>query len=216
MGGAGRLSKTQIRIVLVDEDAIFLRGLRNLLEGAGVLIAGNAQSPDQAVARAVELTPDLVLMAVGIRAGIEATRRICEATAKARVLMLTNSGDPADFEGAIRAGACGYMLKDSPPEEIVAAVRSAADGESPISPRIATELLRRIRSEPVCDDFPELTEREREILALLGAGRGNAQIAEDLSISIHTVKGHISHLFEKLEVDNRTQAAVEATRRGLL
>jgi DNA-binding NarL/FixJ family response regulator len=220
MGRSGRRSEPRITILLVDEDAMFRHGIRRLLEEAGVQIAGEAHNAEEAVAQAVELCPDLVVMAVRIRgaSGIEATGRIREAVAKVRVLMLTNSGDPADIDGAIRAGACGYVLKDDSPEEIVAAIRAAAAGESPLSPRVATGLLQQLRADPANDGLagPDFTDREREVLELLVAGRRNMQIAEDLSISVHTVKGHISRLFAKLEVGNRTQAAVEATRRGLL
>lgn len=198
---------------------MFRHGIGKLLEEAGFRVAGEAHSAEQAVARAVELTPDVVVMAVRLRgaSGIEATRRIREAVAETRVLMLTNSIDSADTDGAIRAGACGYVLKDDSSEEIVAAVRAAAAGESPLSPRIAWSLLGHLRAEPANNGArPKLTARERHVLELLAAGRRNTQIAEDLSISVHTVKRHVSHLFAKLEVENRTQAAVEATRRGLL
>jgi DNA-binding NarL/FixJ family response regulator len=218
MARAKRYSESAIKVLLVDEDAMFRHGIRNLLEEVGFRIVGEAGSAGEAVAQAVELTPDVVVMAVRMRgaSGIEATRRIRKAV-PARVLMLTNSIDSADTDGAIRAGASGYVLKDDSPEEIAAAIRAAAAGESPLSSRIATGLLGHLRTEPANDGAkPELTTREREVLELLAAGRRNAQIAEDLAISIHTVKRHVSHLFEKLEVENRTQAAIEATQRGLL
>jgi DNA-binding NarL/FixJ family response regulator len=216
---ARRRAESPITVLLVDEDAMFRHGIRELLEGAGFRIAGEARSAEEAVAQTVELAPDVVLMAVRMRgtSGIEATRRIREAVPEARVLILTNSFDSADSDGAIRAGARGYVLKDDSLEEIVAAIRAAAAGESPLSPRVATGLLGHLRAEPENNGAkPKLTPRERNVLELLAAGRRNTQIAEDLSISVHTVKRHVSHLFEKLEVENRTQAAAEATRRGLL
>jgi DNA-binding NarL/FixJ family response regulator len=216
---ARQRSESPIAVLLVDEDAMFRHAIRDLLEEVGLRIAGEARSAGEAVAKAVELAPDVVLMAVRMRgsSGIEATKQIREAVPEARVLMLTNSFDSADTDGAIRAGAQGYVLKDDPPQEIVAAIRAAAAGESPLSPRIATNLLGHLRAEPTDDGAkPELTAREREVLDLLAAGRRNTQIAEDLSISVHTVKRHVSRLFAKLEVENRTQAAAEATRRGLL
>jgi DNA-binding NarL/FixJ family response regulator len=219
MGSARRRSESPIAVLLVDEDAMFRHGIRELLEEVGFLIAGEARSAEEAVAQAVELAPDVVLMAVRLRgaSGIEATRRIREAVPEARVLMLTNSIDSADSDGAIRAGACGYVLKDDSPQQIVAAIRAAAAGESPLSPRIVAGLLGHLRGEAVNDGAkPELTARERNVLELLVAGCRNTEIAEDLSISVYTVKRHVSHLFTKLEVENRTQAAVEATRRGLL
>lgn len=198
---------------------MFRHGIRDLLEEVGIRIAGEARNAEEAVAQAVELTPDAIVMAVKLRgtSGVEATRRIREAVPGARVLMLANSFDSADIDGAIRAGAQGYVLKDDSPQGIVAAIRAAAAGESPLSPRIATGLLGHLRAEPANDGAkPELTARERNVLELLAAGRRNTEIAEDLSISVYTVKRHVSHLFAKLEVGNRTQAAVEATRRGLL
>jgi DNA-binding NarL/FixJ family response regulator len=219
MRSVGRRSEPPITVLLVDGDAMFRHGIRGLLEEVGIRIAGEAHSAEEAVAQAVELAPDVVLMAVRLRgaSGIEATRRIRAAVAEARVLILTNSIDSAHSDGAIRAGACGYVLKDDSPDEIVAAIRAAAAGESPLSPRVATGLLGRLRTEPENGGAkPELTARERTVLELLAAGRRNTQIAEDLAISIHTVKRHVSHLFEKLEVENRTQAAAEAMRRGLL
>src|SRR6266516_3508759 len=219
MARARRRSESPITVLLVDEDAMFRHGIRDLLKEVGIRIAGEARSAEEAVAQAVELAPDVVVMAVRMRgfSGIEATRRIREAAPEARVLMLTNSIDSADTDGAIRAGASGYVLKDDSPQEIVAAIRAAAAGESPLSPRIATGLLGHLRAEPANNGVePELTGRERKVIELLAAGRRNTQIAADLSISVYTVKRHVSHLFEKLEVENRTQAAAEAARRGLL
>lgn len=206
-------------VLLVDEDAMFRRGIRDLLEEAGLHVAGEADSAEEAVAQTVELSPDVVVMAIRLRgaSGIEATKQIREAVPETRVLILTNSIDSGDPDGAIRAGALGYVLKDDPPEEIVAAVRAAAAGGTVLSPRIAAGLLKHLRAEPTSDGAKLLlTARERKVLELLAAGRRNTQIAEDLSISVHTVKRHVSHLFAKLEVENRTQAAADATRRGLL
>ncbi len=214
-----RGSESPIAVLLVDEDAMFLHGIRSLLEEEGFGIAGEARNAEEAIAQSVESAPDVVLMAVRMRgaSGIEATRRICETVADVRVLMLTNSIDSADVESAIRAGACGYVLKEDSSEEIVAAIRAAAAGGSPLSPQIAGGLIGHLRADSGSDGTTiHLTARQRSVLELLVAGRQNAEIATDLSISVNTVKRHVSHLFAKLEVENRTQAAVEATRRGLL
>jgi DNA-binding NarL/FixJ family response regulator len=205
-------------VLLVDEDAILRRAVRELLEKDGLRVVGEASSADEGVALALELAPDVITMAVLLRgnSGIEATRRIRGVLPEARIVILTRSGEAADAAAAIGAGACGYLLKDDPPEEIVAGIRVAADGASPLSPRIAAELLSMLRTELANSNGPELTSRERDVLELLGEGRSNAEIAEELSISVPTVKRHLSHLLVKLRASNRTQAAVEAVRRGLL
>lgn len=169
--------------------------------------------------QAVAASPDVVLVAVWMRgaSGIETARRLCEAVPESRVVMLTNSADPADAEEAIRVGACGYVLKDHSSEEIVAAVGAAAAGWSPISPQIAAGLLEDLSTRLDRDGSGlQLTSREQRVLELVAAGHRNTEIAENLSISVYTVKRHVSNLLSKLEVENRTQAAVEAARRGLV
>jgi len=209
---------TPSSVLLVDEDAILRRAVRGLLDGDGLRVVGEADSAEEGLALAIELEPDVITMAVAVRgsSGIEATRLILEAVPATRVVILTNSGDAADAAAAIGAGACGYLLKDDPPEEIMAGIRIAAGGASPLSPRIAAELLGILRSELGSSNGVELTSREREVLVLVAEGRSNAEIAERLSISVATVKRHLSHLLVKLRVSNRTQAAVEAVRHGLL
>jgi DNA-binding NarL/FixJ family response regulator len=219
MGGAKRRSGPSIAVLLVDEDAMTRRGVRDMLEDVGISIAGEAHTAEEAIAKSAELYPEVVLMAVEMKgaSGIETTRRICEAAPERRVLMLSNWDGSADARGALRAGACGYLLKDDSPQEIVAAVRAAAAGGMPLSPRVAAGLLGHLRDGPASGDaLPRLTAREQSVLELLATGRRNSQIAEDLSISTSTVKRHVSHVFAKLGVENRTQAAVQATRRGLL
>ncbi|HEU4707622.1 MAG TPA: response regulator transcription factor [Solirubrobacterales bacterium] len=205
-------------MLLVDEDAILRSAVRGLLEGDGLRVIGEANTAEEGLTLAKELEPDVITMAVAVRggSGIEATRSILEAVPATRVVILTNSADAGDAAAAIGAGACGYLLKDDPPEEIVAGIRIAAGGASPISPRVATELLGILRFELGSSNGYELTPRERDVLMLLAEGHSNAEIAERLSISVATVKRHLSHLLVKLRVSNRTQAAVEAVRRGLL
>jgi DNA-binding NarL/FixJ family response regulator len=213
-GGSPRLPA----VLLIDDDAILRRAVGDLLEQDGLRVAGEASSAEEGVSLAVELKPDVITMAVLMRrsSGIEATRRIREELPEARIVILTRSGEAADAAAAIGAGACGYLLKDDPPEEIVAGIRAAAEGASPLSPTITAELLEVLRTDLVSSTAPELTARERGVLALLAEGRSNAEIAEELSISVSTVKRHLSHLLVKLEASNRTQAAVQAVRLGLL
>jgi two-component system, NarL family, nitrate/nitrite response regulator NarL len=205
-------------VLIVDDDAILRHAVCDLLERDGICVVGEAGSVEEAVPLAVELTPDVITMAVLMRggSGIKGTRQIREALPEARIVILTRSGKGADAAAAIGAGACGYLLKDDPPEEIVAGIRIAASGASPISPRIAAELLGTLRFELGSSNGSDLTSRERDVLEFLAEGHSNAEIAERLSISVPTVKRHLSHLLVKLRVSNRTQAAVEAVRRGLL
>jgi DNA-binding NarL/FixJ family response regulator len=151
--------------------------------------------------------------------GIEATMRIRAVAPTARVIMLTVSADERDVEESICAGACGYLLKDAPVEQILAAIEAA--GESHLSPRIAADILDRVRTDAGRSALPdearaELTEREREVLRLIAEGKENAEIAEELFISVQTVKNHVSNILAKLEVENRVQAAVQAVQGRLL
>lgn len=206
-------------VLLVDEDAMLRRAVRDLLDQDGIRVVGEAGSAEEAVKLAVELAPDVITMAVRMAhggSGIEGTRQIRAAIPDARIVILTRSGDAADAAAAIGAGAVGYLLKDDPAKEIVAGIRVAAEGASPLSPRIAAELLGVLRAELAASAGPELTARERDVLELLGQGRSNAEIGAELSISVPTVKRHLSHLLFKLQASNRTEAAVEAVRRGLL
>jgi DNA-binding NarL/FixJ family response regulator len=153
--------------------------------------------------------------------GIEATKRVRAVAPTAQVIMLTISADEEDVEESIYAGACGYLLKDAPVEEIIMAVRDAAAGESHLSPRIAANILEHVRANAGRRALPEearaeLTARETEVLRLMADGKENAQIAEELFISVQTVKTHVSNILAKLEVENRVQAAVQAVRSRLL
>jgi NarL family two-component system response regulator LiaR len=219
MGSAKRRSGSPISVLLVDEDAMTRRGVREILEEVGISIAGEARTSQEGIAQSVALEPDVVLMAMEMRGanGSETAKRICEAAPERRVLMLSGSNHSADADDALRAGACGYLLKDDSPQEIVAGVRAAAVGGLPLSPRVTGELLVHRRDGAGRGEAkPRLTAREQSVLELLATGRQNTQIADDLSISLSTVKRHVSNVFAKLGVENRTQAAVQATRRGLL
>lgn len=208
-----------VTAVLVDEDALFRRGLRDLLEASGVEVLGEAPDAEAAMPLAGASSPDVIVLDAGGRRAptTGSVGRLYEAAPTAAVLVLAASLVPDAVVDAIRAGAAGYLLKEAGPEGIVTAVQDAAGGGSPLSPAVAALLLEQLRTAPRPDrNRPDLTARERHILARLAAGSRNSEIADELSISTHTVKRHVSHLLAKLGVENRTQAAVEATRRGLL
>lgn len=154
-------------------------------------------------------------------AGVETTRQITTIAPLARVVVLTISADDEDVMDAVMAGACGYLLKDSSIEQLIAGIRAAAEGESLISPQIASKLLQRLRSQSADTRAAraiqtELSARELEVLRLIANGKDNADIARELVISPKTVKNHISNILMKLQIENRIQAAVYAVRSGLV
>jgi DNA-binding NarL/FixJ family response regulator len=212
-----------LRVLLVDDHDLFRTGLRNLLEEQGLEIVGEAATGAEAIGHVRELTPDVVVMDLNMPAmgGVEATRHIAEASPLTRVVMLTISDEDNDVMDAILAGACGYLLKDASIQELVSGIRSAARGESLISPHIAAKVLQRIRAtsaQPEIEQLirAELSDREIEVLKLIANGKDNAVIAAELHISPKTVKNHISNILMKLQIDNRIQAAVYAVRSGIV
>ncbi|HEU4703214.1 MAG TPA: response regulator transcription factor [Conexibacter sp.] len=212
------------RVLLVDDHDVFRHGLAQLLGEEGLDVVAQASSGEAGVRLAGELAPDVVLMDLSMPGidGVEATRTIVAAAAAPAVVVLTLSDDDASMLEALLAGAAGYLLKDATLEQIVEAVRAAAAGDAVIPPRVAPELLRRLRAaEPVHagstpDGTEELSEREHEVLRLIVEGRDNAAIAAELFISPNTVKSHVASIFAKLGVENRLQASVQALRRGLV
>jgi DNA-binding NarL/FixJ family response regulator len=210
-----------VRVVLVDDHDLFRSGLRELLEERGVDVVAEAADGETAVEAVREAAPDVVVMDIAMPgvSGIEATKLVRATAPATKVIMLTVSADEREVEDAIYAGACGYVLKSAAVEEIVAGIGAAAAGEALLSPRIAAGILERVRE--AAPDPPEspaapLTEREREVLALMAEGRSNADIADALFISPHTVKTHVSNILAKLEAQTRIEAAVKAARRRLL
>ncbi|WP_223692066.1 response regulator transcription factor [Leifsonia poae] len=206
-----------IRLVVADDHPIVRAGLVALfaLEDDFTIVA-EADTPDRAVAAAERERPDVVLMDLQFGAeasstGADATRRIRALDDPPHVLVLTNYDSDSDILGAVEAGASGYLLKDAPPHELIAAVRAAAAGESALAPVIATRLLNRLRAPRV-----SLSSREIEVLQLVAAGRSNTEIAAELFVSETTVKSHLAHVFTKLDVASRTAAVSEARRRGIL
>ncbi|HEX2051740.1 MAG TPA: response regulator transcription factor [Actinomycetota bacterium] len=214
-----------IRVLIVDDHALFRRGLQMVLEGeADVDVVGEASDGHEALARAVETTPDVVLMDVRMpkRTGIEATRAIKDALPTTRILMLTISDEEADLYEAIKAGASGYLLKEISIEEVSSAVRSVHQGQSLISPVMASKLLNEFaamvkrRDERTQMPGPRLTDRELEVLKLVARGLNNRDIGEELYISENTVKNHVRNILEKLHLHSRMEAVVYAVREKLL
>jgi DNA-binding NarL/FixJ family response regulator len=208
----------QLRVVLVDDHPVYREGLAKLLRESGVDVIAQAGNGADALSLVEDLAPDVVVMDLNMpgMSGVDVTRKLVERTPASRVLVVSVSAQEEDVTEAILAGASGYVLKDGPVEEVVAGIQAAANGESLISPRIATMLLRRIRlDEPSEIDTPVITplsERELQVLRLVAEGMGNQEIGEELYIGQSTVRNHISSILMKLQVDNRVQAAVRAVR----
>ena len=213
-----------LRVLIVDDHDLFRSGLRNLLEEeSGVQIVGEAAGGHDAVRIVRELAPDVVVMDLNMpgMGGVDATRHITAVAPLTRVVMLTISDEDNDVIDAILAGACGYLLKDSSIQDLMAGIRAAAMGESLISPIIAAKVLQRVRASSTQPEIEstiraELSDREIEVLKLIANGKDNAMIAGELHISPKTVKNHISNILMKLQIDNRIQAAVYAVRSGLV
>ena len=212
-----------LRVLIVDDHDLFRSGLRNLLEEQGVQIVGEAAAGQEALRIVREVAPDVVVMDLNMpgMGGVEATRHISSVAPLTRVLMLTISDQDNDVIDAILAGACGYLLKDSSIQELIAGIKAASQGESLISPTIASKVLQRVRASSTQPEIEntiraELSEREIEVLKLIANGKDNAMIAGELHISPKTVKNHISNILMKLQIDNRIQAAVYAVRSGIV
>jgi DNA-binding NarL/FixJ family response regulator len=215
-------TEDDLRVLLVDDHDLFRTGLRNLLEERGLRVVGEGTTGAEAVRLVPELAPDVVVMDLNMptMSGVEATRHLTAVAPATRVIVLTVSEQDSDVMDAIVAGACGYLLKDASVDDIVAGVRSAAQGASLISPTIASKVLQRVRATTADAGMAqstraELSDRELEVLKLIANGKDNAQIAAELVISPKTVKNHISNILMKLQMQNRIQAAVYAVRSGL-
>jgi DNA-binding NarL/FixJ family response regulator len=204
-----------IRVVIADDHGVVRAGLEQLLRTFdGMELVATAADGAEAVERCRETSPDVVLMDLEMPRldGIEATRRITEAAPSTQVVVLTSFSDRTRILRALDAGAVGYILKDAAPEELAAAIHAAARGESPLDPKAARALLT-ARREPAPEE--KLTERERQVLAMVGAGLPNKVISRRLGISEKTVKTHLTSIFRSIGVTDRTQAALWAQRHGL-
>jgi DNA-binding NarL/FixJ family response regulator len=209
------------RILIADDHPLFRAGLRALLESVpGTEVVGEAETGDEAVQVALSLLPDVVVMDVNMpgRNGIDATRRITDQSRLVQVLVMTMHEDDDAVFAAIRAGARGYQLKGAAPDETLRAIRAVANGEAIFGPGIAERLRHFLATPPQSDPggaFPQLTQRELEILAALAERKTNAEIAASLFLSPKTVRNYVSAIFGKLQVADRAEAGVMARAAGL-
>lgn len=212
------------RILIVDDQALVRAGFRLVLESQHDFeVVAEAADGDDAVAAVRRLRPDVVLMDVRMPRmdGLEATRRIMESGANScRIVMLTTFDLDEYVYSALRAGACGFLLKDVRPDQLIAAVRLVGAGDALLAPSITRRLIERYAtrrgSASLTRGIESLTEREAEVLRLMARGLGNQDIAEKLFVSEATVKTHVAHILDKLQVDNRVQAVVAAYESGLV
>jgi DNA-binding NarL/FixJ family response regulator len=213
----------QPSVFIVDDHSFFRAGLRSVLTEHGFSVIGDAPSGEAALALMERRRPDLVVMDLSMpgMSGADATREITTRFPSIAVLVVTVAAGEKDVLEALEAGAAGYLLKDSEPDEIVRAAAAAVEGDTPLSPRIARLVVERARmaaggEESATQIAEELTERERDVLRLLADGLDNREIAKRLFLSPTTVKRHVSSIVVKLGVTNRVQAAIWAVRSGLL
>jgi DNA-binding NarL/FixJ family response regulator len=202
-----------IRVLAADDHPLALAGLQQLLASLDdIELVGAANGGEEAVRLAAEHEPDVVLMDLERpgKDGIQATREVLARRPQTAVVVLTSFSDRERILAALDAGALGYLLKDVQPDELAKAIDAAARGEAPLDPRAARELLAGRRTLD-----PGLTAREEQVLALLAEGLPNKLIARRLAISERTVKGHLTHVFERIGVTDRTQAALWAREHGL-
>jgi len=218
-------SDQALRVLIVDDHALFRRGLQMVLKQEDDIdVVGEAGDGTEAVAKSQELMPDVILMDVRMprRSGIEATQQIKDLMPHVKILMLTISDEEADLYDAIKAGASGYLLKEISIDEVADAIRSVWQGQSRISPSMASKLLTEFAAMSKRADerqqlpAPRLTEREMAVLKLVAQGLNNRDIAKELFISENTVKNHIRNILEKLHLHSRMEAVVYAVREKLL
>jgi DNA-binding NarL/FixJ family response regulator len=213
----GTSHRATLRVVIADDHPFYRDGLAKLLHANGIDVAAQAANGEAAIQAVAETAPDVVVMDLNMpgMSGLEATRQLTQIAPMTRVLVLSVSAQEDDVTEAILAGASGYVLKESPVEEVVAGIQAAAAGQALISPRVATLLLGRLREQAQAQrdvSVMHLSERELDVLGLLADGKANHEIAEALYISPSTVRNHVANILAKLHVDNRVQAAVRAVR----
>ena len=213
--------KDNVRVLIADDHPLFREGMRGRLDRVGdITVVGEAASGDEAVELARELEPHVILMDIKMPSlnGIEATREIRQASPGVGVLVLTMFEDDDSVFAAMRAGAKGYLLKDSGGEGVVHAIRAVTSGEAVFGPGVAERIIGFFsapRSAAPRRAFPELTEREEEILSLVAQGKSNQEIAAQLFVSVKTVRNHVSNILLKLQVADRAQAVIRARDAGI-
>ena len=209
---------TPVRILIIEDQTLMRQGLKTILDlEPGLAVVGEATDGEAGIRQALALRPDVILMDVQMPKmnGVEATAALCAAWPAARIIILTTFDRDDYVFQAVRAGAQGYLLKDTPADRLVSTIRRVHAGEVFIQPEIASRALREL-VRPQAQPLEPLSEREREALVLLAQGLSNREIAEKLVITEGTVKNHVSSILAKLQAENRTQAADIARRRGLL
>lgn len=212
---------TTTRLLLVDDHRMLRDGLRRSLEEHGFEVVGEADDGQEGVRMAVALKPDVVLMDVSMPVldGVEATRQLRLLAPASQVVMLTMHADGDVMARAIQAGAIGYLVKDCSTEDVVAAVRLAASGESILSPGLATSMLSEVKKElrrGPPGESPAISAREEEVLQLIADGLSLPEVAAQLYISVKTVKNHLASIYAKLDARDRTQAVLRAVRMGII
>lgn len=217
----------KIRVLIVDDHAVVRQGLRMFIEMQNDMeILGEASNGNEAVEMSARLEPDVILLDLLMPEmdGVEATSRILESNPQARVLILTSFGEDEKVFPAIRAGAQGYLLKDVQPSDLVQAIRETYQGKAQLHPDVARRLMMAVSDNTINkklsrvsppQELDSLTDREREVLDLIARGLSNREIAEQMVISEKTVKTHVSNLLDKLNLDDRTRAAIWALKHGL-
>jgi NarL family two-component system response regulator LiaR len=210
-----------ITVLLVDDHEVVRKGLRASLDARREFsVVGEAASGTEAVKLARELVPDVILMDLimpGVD-GVEATRQVKNVSPRTQIIVLTSYHEDEHIFPALQAGATSYILKDVALDELAEAIQRAAQGEATLHPRVATRVIQELAGarHVELNPFTELTDREMDVLKLIANGLGNSEIAEQLVISEHTVKGHVSNILSKLHLADRTQAAVYAWRQGIV
>ena len=209
-----------IRLMLADDHRMLREGLSRSMSEHGFDVVGEARDGVEAVNMAYSLNPDVILMDVTMPEmdGVEACRQVRTQVPTTRVVMLTMHADQEVLANAIRAGACGYLVKDCSTEEIADAVRMAANGDTALSPQLAASMLDEVRKLDMAPTREEriVTKREEEVLQLIADGCSTYEVADQMYISQKTVKNHLASIYQKLDARDRTQAVLQAVRMGIV
>ncbi|MEM9467526.1 MAG: response regulator transcription factor [Actinomycetota bacterium] len=209
-----------IRLMLADDHRMLREGLSRSMTEHGFDVVGEARDGVEAVNMAYSLSPDVILMDVSMPEmdGVEACRQVRSSVPGTKVVMLTMHADQEVLANAIRAGACGYLVKDCSTEEIAGAVRMASSGETALSPQLAASMLDEVRKLDMAPTREErvVTKREEEVLQLIADGCSTSEVADQMYISQKTVKNHLASIYQKLDARDRTQAVLQAVRMGIV